>query len=95
MMFTRALSLLAAASPAIAFKVHTKIVTSSDGAKIYAEAIGYETILHALPHILTAIAMVRDKNQPHVLLLHGLQLCGAVFDNLFADQKLVSSAYIV
>lgn len=79
----------------MAYKLHTKVVTSSDGAKIYAEAIGYRMILHALPHTLTAIAMFRDKNQPHILLVHGLQLSGAAFDNLFADQRLVSRAYLV
>jgi len=46
-----------------------KVVKSSDGTDIYAEAVG-------------------DSRHPHVILVHGLWLSAAVFDNLFSEKRL-------
>ncbi|VDB92484.1 unnamed protein product [Peniophora sp. CBMAI 1063] len=54
----------------------TKIVLSSDGEQIYAEATG-------------------DPSKPHAVLLHGLALSGAVFDEFCATPKLLENLYIV
>ncbi|KZV76589.1 alpha/beta-hydrolase [Peniophora sp. CONT] len=53
-----------------------KIVRSSDGEHIYAEATG-------------------DPSKPHAVLLHGLALSGAVFDEFCATPKLLENLYIV
>ena len=53
-----------------------KIVRSSDGEQIYAEATG-------------------DPSKPHAVLLHGLALSGAVFDDFCASPKLLGNLYIV
>lgn len=53
-----------------------RIVRSSDGEQIYAEATG-------------------NPSKPHAVLLHGLALNGAVFDEFCATPKLLEDLYIV
>ncbi|KAJ3554410.1 hypothetical protein NM688_g3129 [Phlebia brevispora] len=53
-----------------------KVLRSSDGTAIFAEATG-------------------RRENPAVVLIHGLALSGAVFDNLFADKRLTDKLYLV
>ncbi|EIW85535.1 alpha beta-hydrolase [Coniophora puteana RWD-64-598 SS2] len=60
----------------MAYSVVVKELKSSDGNKIYAEAIG-------------------DPSKPSIILVHGIMLSCAIWDNLFEDQKLVERLYLI
>lgn len=53
-----------------------KVVQSSDGTSIFAEAIG-------------------DPKNQSIVFAHGYGLSGQVWDNLFADDKLLRHFYLV
>ena len=38
---------------------------------------------------------IGNPKKPHVVFVHGISLSGAVFDNLFADECLLDSLYMV
>ena len=38
---------------------------------------------------------VGDPSNPSVVLVHGIQLSGTVYDNLFADKDLLGKLYMV
>jgi hypothetical protein len=54
----------------------SKVLRSSDGCEIYAEATG-------------------DRWHPHVVLVHGMTFCGAVFDDLCRLPDMLQNLYVV
>lgn len=58
------------------FKLEHKVVQSSDGTPIYAEAIG-------------------DPSKPAIIMVHGMAICSATYDNLFLDSRMLNAVYMV
>ncbi|KZT18746.1 alpha/beta-hydrolase [Neolentinus lepideus HHB14362 ss-1] len=60
----------------MSFVPSVKYLKSSDGTRIYAEAVG-------------------DISNPSLVFTHGVSLSSAIFDDLFADERLLDNFYLV